>query len=57
MRVSRRRIFTGVSQKFAVSSFCRFAEVTDFDVIISDRRLSSTEATRLSALGPDVVRV
>jgi DeoR/GlpR family transcriptional regulator of sugar metabolism len=57
MRVSRRRIFTGVSQKFAVSSFCRFAEVTDFDVIISDRRLSTTEATRLSALGPDVVRV
>lgn len=57
MRVSRRRIFTGVSQKFAVSSFCRFAEIADFDVIISDRRLSPTEARLLAALGPDVARV
>ena len=57
VRVSRRRIFTGVSQKFAVSSFCRFAEVTDFDVVISDRRLSSSEALRISALGPAVMRV
>lgn len=57
IRVSRRRIFTGVSRKFAVSSFCRFAEVTDFDVIISDRKLSSTEARRLAALGPVVTRV
>jgi DeoR family transcriptional regulator, fructose operon transcriptional repressor len=57
MRVSKRRIFSGVSPKFAVSSFCRFAEVADFDVIISDRRLSSSEATRLAALGPIVTRV
>jgi DeoR/GlpR family transcriptional regulator of sugar metabolism len=57
IRVSRRRIFTGVSPKFAVSSFCRFAEVADLDMIISDRRLSSTEASRLAALGPVVTRV
>lgn len=57
MRVSRRRIFIGVSQKFAVTSFCRFAEVRDFDLIISDRRLSASEAGRLSALGPAVTRV
>ncbi len=57
MRVSKRRIFTGVSPKFAVSSFCRFAEVADLDLIISDRRLSSSEATRLAALGPVVTRV
>jgi len=57
VRVSRRRIFTGVSPKFGASSFCRFAEVTDFDAIISDRRLSASEAQRLAALGPVVTRV
>ena len=57
VRVSRRRVFTGVSAKFAVSSFCRFADVADLDVIVSDRRLSSSEAERYAALGPTVVRV
>jgi len=57
MRVSKRRVFSGVSPKFTVSSFCRFAEVADFDVIISDRKLSSSEASRISALGPVVTRV
>lgn len=57
VRVSRRRIFSGVSPKFAVSSFCRFADVADFEMIISDRRLSSSEALRIAALGPVVTRV
>jgi DeoR/GlpR family transcriptional regulator of sugar metabolism len=57
MRVSRRKIFLGVSQKFAVSSFCRFAEISDLDMIISDRRLSFGEAQKIAAMGPVVTRV
>jgi DeoR family transcriptional regulator, fructose operon transcriptional repressor len=57
IRVSRRRIFIGVSPKFASSSFCKFAEISDFELIITDRRLSGTEAERIAALGPRVLRV
>lgn len=57
VRVSRRRVFTGVSAKFAVSSFCHFADVADLDVVVSDRKLSQSEADRYAALGPTVVRV
>lgn len=57
VRVSRRRVFAGVSSRFAVSSFCRFADVSDLDVLVSDRGLSASEAARYAALGPTVVRV
>jgi DeoR family fructose operon transcriptional repressor len=57
VRVSRRRIFTGVSSRFAVSSFCHFADVADLDLIVTDRKLSASEAERYASLGPDVVRV
>ena len=36
VQVSRRRVFVGVSTKFGVRSFCRFAEVTDFEKLITD---------------------
>ena len=55
--VSRRRVFVGVHLKFGVSSFCRFAEVSDFQTLVTDTGLSSHEAHRYSALGPQVVRV
>jgi len=35
VRVSRRRIFSGVHTKFGASSFCRFAEIADFEAIIT----------------------
>jgi DeoR/GlpR family transcriptional regulator of sugar metabolism len=57
VRVSRRRIFSGVHTKFGVSSFCRFAEVTDFEAIITDSGLPAAEAHRYALLGPQVVRV
>ncbi|MFC5677972.1 DeoR/GlpR family DNA-binding transcription regulator [Aeromicrobium endophyticum] len=57
VRVSRRRVFTGVSAKFAVSSFCHVADVKDLDLIITDRRLSPSTAQRYASLGPTVVRV
>jgi len=57
LAVSRRRIFMGVHTKFGASSFCRFAEVGDFETIVTDTGLSSTEAHRYSLMGPQVIRV
>ena len=57
VRVARRRVFAGVSTKFAVTSFCKFADIVDLDVIITDRKLSSSEAARYASLGPAVIRV
>ncbi len=57
VRVSRRRIFSGVHTKFGASSFCRFAEITDFEAIITDSGLPAAEAHRYALLGPQVVRV
>jgi DeoR/GlpR family transcriptional regulator of sugar metabolism len=53
---SRRRVFVGLHTKFGVSSFCRFADITDFEVLVTDTGLSPSEARRFSALGPQVVR-
>jgi DeoR/GlpR family transcriptional regulator of sugar metabolism len=56
MRVARRRVFVGVHTKFGVSSFCRFAEVADFETIVTDTLLPASEAHRYSLLGPQVIR-
>ncbi len=53
---SRRRIFVGLHTKFGASSFCRFAEIADFEVLVTDSGLSASEARRFSVLGPQVVR-
>jgi DeoR family transcriptional regulator, fructose operon transcriptional repressor len=57
VRVARRRIFSGIHTKFGASSFCRFAEVADFETIITDTALPASEAHRYSLLGPQVIRV
>ncbi|MHA6760704.1 DeoR/GlpR family DNA-binding transcription regulator [Streptacidiphilus sp. PAMC 29251] len=57
LQVSRRRIFLGDHSKFGAVSFCRFAEVADFEAIVTDTGLSSAEAHRYSQLGPHVIRV
>src|SRR6266498_4224684 len=46
IRVARRRVFCGVHTKFGVSSFCRFADIGDFETIITDTSLPATEAHR-----------
>ncbi|HEU4421779.1 MAG TPA: DeoR/GlpR family DNA-binding transcription regulator [Pilimelia sp.] len=56
MRAARRRIFAGVHTKFGATSFCRFAEVTDFEAIVTDSALPASEAHRYSLLGPHVIR-
>jgi DeoR/GlpR family transcriptional regulator of sugar metabolism len=57
VRTARRRVFSGIHTKFGASSFCRFAEVADFETIITDTNLPASEAHRYSLLGPQVIRV
>jgi DeoR family transcriptional regulator, fructose operon transcriptional repressor len=56
VKVARRRVFAGVHTKFGVSNFCRFAEVADFEAIVTDAALPASEAHRYSLLGPQVIR-
>jgi len=53
---ARRRIFVGVHTKFGVASFCRFAQVSDMEALITDTGVSASDAHRYSVLGPEVVR-
>jgi DeoR family fructose operon transcriptional repressor len=53
---ARRRIFVGVHTKFGVSSFCRFADLPDFEALVTDTGVSAADAHRYSVLGPHVVR-
>jgi DeoR family transcriptional regulator, fructose operon transcriptional repressor len=57
VRASRRRIFIGAHPKFGAVSFARFAEVSDFESLITDTGLSLSEAHRYSDMGPSVIRV
>lgn len=56
MAHSRRNVFVGVHTKFGVDSFSRFAEVSQFDTLVTDRGLSSYEAKRYADVGPRVIR-
>ncbi|ROR92478.1 DeoR/GlpR family DNA-binding transcription regulator [Nocardioides aurantiacus] len=53
---ARRRIFVGVHTKFNVSSFCRFADIPDFEALVTDTGVSVADAHRFGAMGPHVVR-
>jgi DeoR family fructose operon transcriptional repressor len=53
---SRRRVFVGLHTKFGASSFCRFAQLSDFEVLVTDTGLSPGEARRYTVLGPQVIR-
>jgi DeoR family fructose operon transcriptional repressor len=57
VHASRRRIFIGAHSKFSAVSFVRFAEVSDFEALITDTGLSASEAHRYALLGPAVIRV
>ena len=53
---SRRRILFGHHTKFGASSLCRFADPTDFEVIVTGVELSASDAHRYAALGTPVIR-
>jgi DeoR/GlpR family transcriptional regulator of sugar metabolism len=57
LRAARRRIFIGAHVKFSAVSFARFADVSDFEIVITDTGLAPSEAHRYSELGPTVIRV
>ncbi len=56
MSVAMRRILVAADSKFGETSFCRFADVSDFDAIVTGTELPAAEAARYEALGPSVVR-
>ena len=56
VRSARRSVFIGDHTKFGTDSFCRFADVRDFSVVVTDTGLSAAEAHRYELLGPRVVR-
>jgi DeoR family fructose operon transcriptional repressor len=56
MRVARRKVFIGTYEKFGTVSFCRFARVPEFNLVITDVRLPVSTARQYMAVGPDVVR-
>ena len=54
---ARRRVFVGVHTKFGDSSFCRFAELSDFEALVTGTELSAVEAQKYAVYGPHVIRV
>ena len=54
---SRRSVLIAAHSKFGIDSFCRFAEVADFETIVTGTELSREDAERYHALGPEVLRV
>ncbi|ORB30922.1 DeoR/GlpR family DNA-binding transcription regulator [Mycolicibacterium parafortuitum] len=55
--VARRAVMVAAHSKFGESSFCRFADVPDFEAIVTGTELGAAEALRYEAQGPFVVRV
>ena len=53
---SRRRILYGHHSKFGATSLCRFADPTDFELVITGLELSASEAHRYATLGAPVIR-
>ncbi|MGI5347508.1 DeoR/GlpR family DNA-binding transcription regulator [Streptomyces sp. CA-250714] len=57
VRAARRRVFAGLHTKFGAVSFCRFAEVGDFEALVTSTGLPAPEAHRYALRGPQVLRV
>ncbi|MGP3977054.1 DeoR/GlpR family DNA-binding transcription regulator [Streptomyces sp. 8N114] len=56
VRAARRRVFAGPHTKFGAVSFCRFAEVGDFEALVTSTGLPAPEAHRYALRGPQVIR-
>jgi DeoR family fructose operon transcriptional repressor len=54
---SARRIFIGAHHKFGISTFVTFAQVGDFELIITGQELSATLANRIIGTGANLLRV
>jgi DeoR/GlpR family transcriptional regulator of sugar metabolism len=56
VQVSRRRIFVGTHTKFGMACFSKFAELSDFEALVTDSGLSPADAHRYTVHGPKVIR-
>jgi DeoR family transcriptional regulator, fructose operon transcriptional repressor len=56
VKVARRPVLVAAQSKFGESSFCRFAQVGDFEAIVTGTELNPMEARRYEATGPVVIR-
>ena len=56
VKVARRRILVAAHSKFRANSFCRFAELSDFEAIVTGSELGTAGARSYEALGPSVIR-
>lgn len=56
-RAARRRIFIGAHHKFGTATFVRFAEVTDFELLVTGHELSASMAGHFAATGVPLLRV
>jgi DeoR family transcriptional regulator, fructose operon transcriptional repressor len=56
VKVAGRRILVAAHSKFGETSFCRFAEVADFESIVTGSELPAADAHRYEKLGPSVIR-
>lgn len=56
VKVAQRRVLVAAHSKFGETSFCRFADVADFESIVTGTELPPEEAQRYEALGPSVIR-
>ena len=52
-----RRIFIGAHHKFGTATFAKFAEVTDFELLITGHELAASMANHFSITGVPVLRV
>ncbi|MFG2311655.1 DeoR/GlpR family DNA-binding transcription regulator [Streptomyces sp. NPDC048566] len=57
IRASRRTVFAGTHTKFGAVSFCRFADISALEAIVTSTLLPASEAHRYSLQGPQVIRV
>ena len=56
LKSAGRRIFIGAHYKFGVSTFMRFANVTDFELLVTGRELQGNLARSITNLGVPLVR-
>ncbi|MGA5540980.1 DeoR/GlpR family DNA-binding transcription regulator [Mycobacterium sp. NPDC051198] len=56
VKVAQRCVLVAAHSKFGETSFCRFADVADFESIVTGTELPAEEAQRYEALGPSVLR-
>jgi DeoR/GlpR family transcriptional regulator of sugar metabolism len=52
-----RRILVGAHHKIGRNTFVSFANLTEFETIVTGRELSATAAAHLASCGADVLRV